>query len=138
MSNPQEITMTIDDPAAIDAAMDRALAERPEASALACVDAASGFVIASAARSEAALDAVTSGAAIAGALGVPPSLDGDDGGDVPEPARSMVATRRWVQVHERVPGRPSLYVVGVAHAGEEMARLASCVRDVSMLLGARG
>lgn len=108
MSTSQETPMTLDDTTAIDAAMDRALAARPEASALACVDAASGFVIASAARSEAALEAVTSG------------------------------DERWVQVHERVPGRPSLHVVGVARAGEEVARLASCVRDVSLLLGATG
>ena len=108
MSTARENTMTVHDPSAIDAAMDRALAARPEASALACVDAATGFVIASAARCEASLEAVTS----------------DDEG--------------WVHVHERVPGRPALFVVGVARAGSEIARLASCVRDVSQLLGATG
>lgn len=108
MSDPMHGPVSFDDPEAIDAAMDRALAARPEASALACVDAASGFVISSAARCDASRDAITGG-------------DGT-----------------WVHVHERVPGRPSVFVVGVARAGEEVARLASCVRDVSALLGAAG
>ena len=121
----------------LDAAMDEALARRPEASALACVDAASGMVLASAARSEDARLALSSAAAVSTVLSASPRIE--EPGDCTEDApvdRLLIVTRRWVQVHERVPGRPALFVVGVADAGSNIGLLASCVRDVSSLLGA--
>lgn len=123
----------------LDEAIDQALAQRPEASALACVDARSGLVLASAARSEEALDAISSTGVTSSVLSAPPSFEGrEEGEPVPPSDRTLVMTRRWVQVHEGVPGRPGLFVVGVADAGANVGLLASCVRDVSSLLGARG
>lgn len=120
----------------LDAAIDAALARRPEASALACVDAGTGLVLASAARSAEAMDAVESSAAATSIIATTPTLEGGPSFDDEATERAMVVSRRWVQVHERVPGRPTLFVVGVADADANIGLLASCVRDVSVLLGA--
>jgi hypothetical protein len=120
----------------LDAAIDAALARRPEASALACIDVDTGMVLASAARSSEARSVIASGATTSAALASMPELHGEDD-DGPEPPvdRSLVVAREWVQVHERVPGCGSIFVVGVAAAGANIGLLASCVRDVSSLLG---
>lgn len=120
------------------AVFDRVLAARPEATALACVDGASGLVLASAARDEDALDAVDAGGALATVVGVPPRLDEAEGAAVHGSERALVVSRRWVQVHERVPGHAALFVVGVAAADGNIGLLASCVRDVSVLLAEPG
>ena len=119
----------------IDAAMDEVLARRPEASALACVDAGSGLVLASAARNPAAMEALASSAVATSMIATTPPLEGPSSCGERSTQRAMVVSREWVQVHERVPGRPALFVVGIADAGANIGLLASCVRDVSVLLG---
>lgn len=120
----------------LDSAIDAALARRPEASALACVDAGTGLVLASAARDAEAMDALESGAAATSMIATTPPLEGAEADEEHATDRAMVVSRRWVQVHERVPGRPALFVVGVADANANIGLLASCVRDVSRILGA--
>jgi hypothetical protein len=120
----------------LDAAIHAALARRPEASALACVDVDTGMVLASAARSAAARVVIASSTATSTSLAAMPQLEDEDAGDMGPPVdRSLVATQDWVQVHERVPGCGSIFVVGIAAAGANIGLLASCVRDVSSLLG---
>jgi hypothetical protein len=100
---------------------------------LACIDARSGILLASAQRlgDLALTDALSSAAACTAELATTPPID-----DRPAPSdETMIVGARWVQVLVRAPAAPDVVVLGMAEAGANLGLLLSCARNVAKSVG---
>ncbi|MBX3186721.1 MAG: hypothetical protein KF819_06885 [Labilithrix sp.] len=123
----------------IDVAMKEALASRPDAVALACMDTRSGLLLGLQLRGdEVERDDVEIAAFSAAQLcSAPPPPGADDELDVDDEAcdESFVASARWVHAYARVPTRRDLVVVGLAPGDTNVALLRTWIRRIAEQVG---
>ncbi len=119
----------------IDLAMKEALAARPDAVALACMDTRSGLLLGMQVRAEAARDDVEIAALSAAELCSIPRLDGTLEDSAVDCDESFVASSRWVHAYARVPTRRDLVVVGLAPSDANVALLRAWLRQVAEQVG---
>ena len=120
----------------IDAAMKDALAARPEAVALACMDTRSGLLLGLQVRGEVPRDDVEVAAFSAVQLCTVPRPGGlDEGDEVCD--ESFVASAQWVHAFARVPSRRDLVVVGLAPGNANVALFRAWIRQVAERVGPR-
>lgn len=103
----------------IDSEIELAVATRDDVSALACMDGDAGIVLGLFARGEVERDAVENAIH-----------------SLPATEESIVAEGGWVHAFVRVPGRPSLIVVGLARGGARVDPLRAWLREVAGRVGA--
>ncbi|MFO0676222.1 MAG: hypothetical protein U0169_06790 [Polyangiaceae bacterium] len=115
--------------------MKEALASRPDAVALACMDTRSGFLLGLQVRGDVARDdveiAAYSAVQLVSAPGTSDDLEGLDE-DVDE---SFVASARWIHAFARVPNQRELVVVGLAPGDANVALLRAWIRQVAGSVG---
>jgi hypothetical protein len=123
---------------AFEQTMLKALAARPDAVALACMDTRSGLVLGMQLRGEVPRDDVESAAYSAGELCSTPSTSGDcDDVDLPSD-EAFVVSSRWVHAFARVPAKRDLVVVGLAPGDANVALLRAWIREVAEQVGPAG
>ena len=117
----------------IDVTMRDALADRPDAIALACMDMRSGLVLGLQVRADVPRDDVEAAAFSAAQLCTAPSSEeGDEACD-----ESFVASSHWVHAFARVPARRDLVVVGMAPGDANVALFEAWIRQVAAGVGPR-
>lgn len=121
----------------IDLAMKEALASRPDAVALACMDTRSGLLLGIQVRGDVPRDDVEVAAFSAAQLcSAPPAGGPTDDPDAEEECdESFVASSRWVHAYARVPSRRDLVVVGLAAGDANLALLRAWIREVADRVG---
>jgi hypothetical protein len=110
-----------------------ALRERPEAMALACVDAHTGIVLGASCREESFRRRLPEAALAAAQLCAAPRLDvlHDEESETEE---ALLVSNGWVHVCARGAPRRELILVGIAAGRANVALLAAWVRDVRRAL----
>lgn len=117
----------------IEITMKEALASRPDAVALACMDTRSGLLLGMHVRGEVPADDVEIAAFSAAQLCSAPAPDTDD---VDEPCdETFVASAHWVHAYARVPNRRDLVVVGLAPGDASVVLLRAWIRQVAERVG---
>lgn len=119
----------------IELAMRDALATRPDAVALACMDTRSGLVLGMEVRAEVARDDVELATLSAAEMCSVPHLDGGIGDGMVDTDESFVASSQWVHAYVRVPSRRDLVVVGLAAGDANVALLRAWLREVAAQVG---
>lgn len=123
---------------ALEQTMLKALAARPDAVALACMDTRSGLVLGMQVRGEVPRDDVESAAYSAAELcSTPSTTSGVDDLDLPSD-EAFVVSSRWVHAFARVPARRDLVVVGLAPGDANVALLRAWIRQVAEQVGPAG
>jgi hypothetical protein len=123
---------------ALEQTMLKALAARPDAVALACMDTRSGLVLGMQVRGEVPRDDVESAAYSAAELCSTPSTSGElDDLDLPSD-EAFVVSSRWVHAFARVPARRDLVVVGLAPGDANVGLLRAWIRQVAEQVGPAG
>lgn len=118
----------------IEITMKEALASRPDAIALACMDTRSGLLLGVQVRGDVARDDVEIAAFSAAQLCSAPATDSPFGEDE-ECDESFVASSRWVHAFARVPRQRDLVVVGLAASDANVALLRAWIRKVAEQVG---
>lgn len=119
----------------IEREMKDALASRPDAVALACMDTRSGLMLGMQVRGDVERDDVEVAAFSAAQLCSAPNAEalGDDADE--DCDESFVASARWVHAYARVPSRRDLVVVGLAPWDANVALLRAWIRQVADRVG---
>jgi hypothetical protein len=120
---------------AIDLAMKEALASRPDAVALACMDTRSGLLLGIQVRGDVPRDDVEVAAFSAAQLCSAPQANGAADDPDEECDETFVASSRWVHAYARVPSRRDLVVVGLAPGNANLALLRAWIREVADRVG---
>lgn len=119
----------------IELEMKEALASRPDAVALACMDTRSGLMLGMHVRGGVERDDVEVAAFSAAQLCSAPK-PGAPGEELEEDCdESFVASSRWVHAYARVPSRRDLVVVGLAPGDANVALLRAWIRQVADRVG---
>jgi hypothetical protein len=122
---------------ALEQTMMTALASRPDAVALACMDTRSGLVLGMQLRGEVPRDDVENAAYSAAELCSAPASGALD--DIEAPCdEAFVVSSRWVHAFARVPARRDLVVVGLAPGDTNVALLRAWIRQVAEQVGPLG
>lgn len=119
----------------IDIAMKDALASRPDAVALACMDTRSGLLLGIQVRGDVPRDDVEIAALSAAQLCSAPQAGGPADEPDEECDEAFVASSRWVHAYARVPSRRDLVVVGLAAGDANLALLRAWIREVADRVG---
>lgn len=119
----------------IELAMRDALATRPDAVALACMDTRSGLVLGMEVRAEVARDDVELATLSAAEMCSAPRLDGGIADGTVDADESFVASSQWVHAYVRVPSRRDLVVVGLAAGDANVTLLRAWLREVAEQVG---
>lgn len=123
---------------ALEQTMMTALASRPDAVALACMDTRSGLVLGMHVRGDVPRDEVESAAFCAAELCSTPDTRGElDDADVPSD-EAFVVSSRWVHAFARVPRKRDLVVVGLAPGDANVGLLRAWIRQVAEQVGPGG
>lgn len=119
----------------IEVTMKEALASRPDAIALACMDTRSGLLLGIQVRGDFPRDDVEVAAFSAAQLCSAPKTDSpfDEGEERCDDA--FVASYHWVHAYARVPSRTDLVVVGLAPGDANVALLRAWIRQVAERVG---
>lgn len=120
---------------ALETIMKGALDGRPDVAALACFDGGAGLVLGMYVQGDVPSEVVEMAALSAPELCEVPSVAGgwaEEGEACPE---AFVASASWVHAFARVPARPDLVVMGLAHSGTNIALLRSWLGEVATKVG---
>ncbi len=115
--------------------MKEALASRPDAVALACMDTRSGLLLGIHVRGDVPRDDVEVAAFSAAQLCSAPHAGASLEDEEEECDESFVVSSRWVHAYARVPSRRDLVVVGLAPGGANVALLRAWIRRVAERVG---
>jgi hypothetical protein len=120
---------------ALETIMKGALDDRPDVAALACFDGGAGLVLGMYVQGDVPSEVVEMAALSAPELCAVPRLAGglEEPGELcPE---AFVASASWVHAFARVPERPDLVVMGLAHSGTNIALLRAWLGEVAVEVG---
>ena len=123
---------------AIEQTMERALAARPDAVALVCMDTRSGLVLGMQVRGDVARDELESVAECAAELCSAPPTSGDIDAENRPADEAFVVSSRWVHAFARVPMRREILVVGLAPGDANVGLLRAWIRQVAQQVGPAG